>query len=161
MLLISGLRASCIWRCSEELYLLTVVFQSDPWPMLWYPSQIHISFQCSAARGIKGAQHSVLVFNLAPYVQRLLQTLWISWWYFRAVNDKIPQIPCNCMLRNVLTCWAIFPLSFSQPFPIPASLFEICCWHRVAFLFCSLLKGWVKLFNRYKLKETCFLFRKK
>ena len=55
----------CTYGCSDELYLLTVVFGSVLEPRWWYPLHIDVGFWCSAAWGIEGQGHSRLVFGLA------------------------------------------------------------------------------------------------
>ena len=123
----------CTYGCSDELYLLTVVFGSVLEPRWWYPLHIDVGFWCSAAWGIEGHGHSRLVFGLAAYMQWIspdsLNLLMILW----TVDDEIPKFLAMVRWGTLfLTCLTIFSPQLSTKWWTSRHL---CLWMTEQFIY--------------------------
>ena len=123
----------CTYGCSDELYLLTVVFGSVLEPRWWYPLHIDVGFWCSAVWGIEGHGHSRLVFGLAAYMQWFLQILWTFLMILWTVDDEIPKFLAMVRWGTLfLNCSTIFSRSCPQSGE-PRAIFA-CEWLSNSFI---------------------------
>lgn len=63
----------------------------------------HVGFYCNACWGYEGYRRLLLVFGLAPYMQRFLWIRWIFWWSL-LVKDDIHFILSHLAPMNLFNC---------------------------------------------------------